>query len=135
MALLSRIIATMPEREEYKDRFTIELAKCGPIKTKPMFGGIGIYYKEHFFAVIDDDSLYFKVDDTNVGDFEKHNMPFWIYSPSGYCELPESILMNESKLQLWVDASVAIVANKKFNKIQKKKDQRDRRRLATSKPA
>jgi TfoX/Sxy family transcriptional regulator of competence genes len=33
------------------------------IVTKRMFGGVGIYSGERFFAVIDNDTLFFKVDD------------------------------------------------------------------------
>ena len=39
-----------------------------------MFGGVGIYAGDLFFALIDDDTLYFKVDDSNRSDFEKRDM-------------------------------------------------------------
>ena len=35
------------------------------IRARNMFGGVGIYSGELFFALIDDDTLYFKVDDSN----------------------------------------------------------------------
>jgi len=34
-----------------------------------MFGGVGIYCGDLFFGLIDDDTLYFKVDDSNRSDF------------------------------------------------------------------
>lgn len=41
-----------------------------PIRAKAMFGGYGLYGGDKFFAVIDDDRLYFKVGQGNVADFE-----------------------------------------------------------------
>ena len=37
--------------------------------SRRMFGGVGLYSGELFFALIADDTLYFKVDDSNRGDF------------------------------------------------------------------
>ena len=49
----------------------------GPPGNLFMFGGVGIYAKEAFFALVDDDVLYLKVDDSNRGDFEARGMsPF-----------------------------------------------------------
>ncbi len=47
------------------------------LRLRPMFGGVGIYSGERFFALIDDDRLYFKVDAENRPDFEAQGMgPF-----------------------------------------------------------
>ena len=41
-----------------------QLARTTPgIRARSMFGGVGIYAAELFFALLDDDTLYFKVDD------------------------------------------------------------------------
>jgi DNA transformation protein len=54
------------------------------VRTRGMFGGVGIYAGDLFFALIADDVLYFKVDDSNRGDFEARRMgPFQPYGPSG----------------------------------------------------
>lgn len=45
------------------------------VRGRAMFGGVGIYSGELFFALIADDTLYFKVDDTNRPDFEVRGMP------------------------------------------------------------
>jgi DNA transformation protein len=39
-----------------------------------MFGGVGIYAAELFFALLDDDTLYFKVDDATRPQFESRGM-------------------------------------------------------------
>ena len=48
-----------------------QLEPVGAITSKRMFGGVGLYAGDLFFALIDDDTLYFKVDDSNRGDFER----------------------------------------------------------------
>ncbi len=42
----------------------------GPVEAKSMFGGWGLYHQGLFFALIAEESLYLKVDDVNVGEFE-----------------------------------------------------------------
>ena len=44
------------------------------IRGRSMFGGVGIYSGGFFFALIDDDTLYFKVDESNRRDFEVRGM-------------------------------------------------------------
>ena len=47
------------------------------IRIRSMFGGAGVYSGDYFFALIADDVLYLKVDDTNRPDFEERGMgPF-----------------------------------------------------------
>jgi DNA transformation protein and related proteins len=51
---------------------------------RSMFGGVGIYSGSYFFALIDDDTLYFKVDDLTRADYEQRYMnPFRPYGPEG----------------------------------------------------
>ncbi len=41
-----------------------QLGRCVPsVRARSMFGGVGIYAGELFFALIADDTVYFKVDD------------------------------------------------------------------------
>ena len=49
-----------------------------------MFGGVGIYAGELFFALIADDTVYFKVDQSNRPEFEARGMgPFRPYGEGG----------------------------------------------------
>jgi TfoX/Sxy family transcriptional regulator of competence genes len=64
--------------------FVVEqLEGCGPIVTKRMFGGVGIYSGDTFFAIIDNDILYLKVDDTTRKDFEREGCAFPALATSG----------------------------------------------------
>ena len=54
------------------------------IRARSMFGGVGIYAGDLFFALIADDTLYFKVDDSNRPDFVAQGMrPFMPYGEEG----------------------------------------------------
>lgn len=78
-----------------------------------MFGGLGIYSKGLFFALIDEDRLYFKVNDSNRPDFEARAMgPFIPYDGAkpmmGYYELPPDLLDHAEELETWIDKSLAV---------------------------
>ena len=82
-----------------------------------MFGGVGIYANQLFFALIDDDTLYFKVDDSNRPDFERLGMkPFQPYGEGGeimqYYQVPSDLLEDLEALRPWVEKSIAVAARK-----------------------
>ena len=83
------------------------------VRGRSMFGGVGIYSGGLFFALIDDDTLYFKVDDSTRPDFESRNMdPFRPYGPEGevmqyYC-VPGEVLEDAEALDDWVQRAIAV---------------------------
>jgi DNA transformation protein len=90
----------------------------GDVRSRAMFGGIGLYSGEFFFALIDDDTLYFKVDDSNRTDFEKRGMkPFQPFGEGGevmqYYQVAEEILEDLGELKVWVDKSVDVARRRK----------------------
>ena len=48
-----------------------QLSAAGTVTARPMFGGVGLYCQGLFFALIDDDTLYLKVDDATRAEFER----------------------------------------------------------------
>ena len=88
------------------------------VRGRAMFGGVGIYSGDFFFALIDEDTVYFKVDDTNRADFEARGMgPFRPMGPDGevmqYYAVPEELLEDPDALRPWVDRAVAVARRKK----------------------
>ena len=83
------------------------------IRARSMFGGVGIYAAELFFALLDDDTLYFKVDDATRPQFEDRGMtPFRPYGEGGevmqYYEVPADVLEDPEALGAWVAAALAV---------------------------
>jgi len=83
------------------------------VRARAMFGGVGIYGSDLFFALIDDDTVYFKVDDTNRPQFEALGMgPFRPTGPGGeamqYYALPEGLLEDPEALRPWIDDALAV---------------------------
>ena len=81
------------------------------VRGRSMFGGVGIYAGELFFALIADDTLYFKVDDSNRPDFEARDMePFRPYGEGGevmqYYRVPEELLEDPEALGAWAEKAI-----------------------------
>ena len=90
-----------------------------------MFGGVGIYAGDRFFALIADDTLYFKVDDSNRPDFEARGMrPFLPYGDERdvmqYYEVPPELLDEPEVLRPWAEKSINVAAKKKSKKTRKR---------------
>jgi DNA transformation protein len=88
------------------------------VRARSMFGGVGVYAGDLFFGLMDDDILYFKVDDSNRGRFEERGMgPFRPYGDGGevmqYYEVPADVLEDVDLLASWVEASVAVARKAK----------------------
>jgi DNA transformation protein len=87
------------------------------LRARSMFGGVGIYAGKLFFALIADDTLYFKVDDTNRPDFQRLGMgPFQPYGEDGevmqYYQVPAALLEDSEALRPWAEKAIAVAANK-----------------------
>ena len=97
---------------EQKDALIEQLEQIFPITAKNMFGGVGLYAEGYFFALIADDQLYFKVDDSNRSDFEAAEMgPFRPYGDGRamqYYEVPIAVLEDVDALQDWVAKAIGV---------------------------
>jgi TfoX/Sxy family transcriptional regulator of competence genes len=109
----------MPVSASFRIFVVDQLSRVAPrIRAKSMFGGVGIYSRELFFALIAEDELYLKVDDTNRADFEARGAgPFRPYGPDGeamqYYRLPPDVLEDGDALRVWVEKSVAVAQRKR----------------------
>lgn len=103
-----------------------QLGRVAPgIRGKGMFGGVGIYADDLFFALIGDDTLYLKVDDSNRADFEEAGMwPFLPFGDGGevmqYYELPADVLEEPDRLKPWVEKAIEVARRARLAKRPKK---------------
>jgi DNA transformation protein len=104
----ARLQADMMKRtSEYLEYVMEKLNPLGQIKSRAMFGGYGIFHEGVMFALIADDNLYFKVNESNRDDYRKagsqpfpHGMSYW--------EVPYEVLEDNSELPIWAESSIAI---------------------------
>ncbi len=106
----------MAVTDEYLQFVLEQLQGLGDVTPRRMFGGVGLYHDERFFAIITRDAVYFKVNDGNRGDYEAHGMgrfrpypdkPHWSMS---YYEVPADILEDAEECAAWARRSIAIAA-------------------------
>jgi DNA transformation protein len=88
----------MPLSPGFTD-YALELvAGLGRVESKRMFGGAGLYRNGVMFALLDDDVLYFRVDDRLQADLKAQGSVPWVYSMKrdgsvrdmGYWRMPET---------------------------------------------
>ena len=108
----------MPVSTSFLDFVLDQLDACGPITAKRMFGGVGLYSGERFFAVLMDDTIYLKVDDTTRAQYEAAGSrafnPFPERSATGsmqYFEVPLAVLEDAEELARWTKQSIAVAGS------------------------
>src|SRR5918997_4183555 len=96
----------------YQSFILEQLSPLLPVRAQAMFGEVGLYTGHVFFAIIADDTLYFRTDAQTRGAYEAAQMPaFAPYrNPNRvmpYHAVPIHILEDEAQLQVWVERAVA----------------------------
>lgn len=99
----------MAARNQYTDYVLELLEPIGKMRTRPFFGGTGIYNGSAQFAMVMGSTLYFVVDKASRAQYERAGMgPFSYLTKNGrvqvrrYFELPEDVLNDPQRLRQWV---------------------------------
>ena len=90
------------------------MAPLGPIVSRRMFSGAGIYCDGVIFALILRDVLYFKVDDGNRRHYQAEGLSPFSYQARGrtieikaYWRVPERLFDDPDEMVLWARAALA----------------------------
>jgi DNA transformation protein len=81
-----------------------QLDAVGPVSARAMFGGFGLYLRGVMFALIAEETLYFKTDAVNRSAFEEAGMRPFVYENKGrkvamsYHEAPPDTLEDAEAL-------------------------------------
>jgi DNA transformation protein len=81
-----------------------QLDAVGPVSARSMFGGFGLYLRGVMFALIAEETLYFKTDAVNRSAFEEAGMRPFVYENKGrkvamsYHEAPPDTLEDAEAL-------------------------------------
>ncbi|HEY2917933.1 MAG TPA: TfoX/Sxy family protein, partial [Candidatus Binatia bacterium] len=60
--------------DSFKDFVLDQLLELDDVEARRMFGGYGLYRDEIFFGIIHKGRLYFKIDDSTVGEYRKRKI-------------------------------------------------------------
>jgi DNA transformation protein and related proteins len=94
-----------------------QLAATATVVSRRMFGGVGLYANGLFFGLIAEDTLYFKVDDSNRADYiRRGSKPFRprarepdTYSMN-YFEVPADVIDDADELIVWARKALSVAA-------------------------
>ena len=103
----------MPVSSNFLEFVLDQLSSLGSVRARRMFGGIGLYAGELFFGVIDDDIVYFKVDDSNRSNYTSRGCE--AFRPLGddtvsmsYFRVPEDVLEESDELKSWANKALRV---------------------------
>lgn len=110
----------MAVSEEFLNYVIDQFRELGEVTSRRMFGGAGVYLEGRFFALVADDELYLKVDDTSRPQFEKAGSrafePWQGHVMNGYWSVPAEVLEEPAALAEWSRHPLSIAGKKKPKK-------------------
>lgn len=105
---------------DFLDFVLDQLADLKSVTSRRMFGGIGLYREETFFAIIDEGRLYFVTNETTRDAYTSRGMRPFQYAPGKfihtYYEIPVDVLEDDRALCDWARAALAAQAERKQRK-------------------
>jgi DNA transformation protein and related proteins len=110
-----------------------QLSRVAGVRTRRMFGAVGLYSDDHFFAIVDDDVLYLKADETTSVDYVARGMRRFMPDPTrpeasmGYYEVPADVIEDRDELAVWARKAVRVGAAASARKRPKVKAPKKRR--------
>jgi DNA transformation protein len=112
----------MPVQQQFRDYVLEQLAGLRDVHANRMFGGVGLYSGGLFFGLIDDDTVFFKTDASNIEQYRARNMPRFMPFPDrpeailGYHQVPADVLEDAETLVSWARQSVLVAASARASK-------------------
>ena len=105
------------------ERLEASLTPLGVFRSRPMFGGHGLYLDDLFFGLIAYDTFYLKTDEQNRGDYVKAKVkPFSFESErkglvvTSYWQCPDPVMKDARKLRQWIGKALDAARRKKVPK-------------------
>lgn len=117
----------MSVQAQYLAYILEQLEGLGDLRSRRMFGAVGLYSGELFFGLVDDDTLFFKSDSTNSAEYIARKMPRFMPFPErpeavmAYYQVPADIVEDAESLIAWARKSVAVALNSRAAKARPKR--------------
>ena len=110
-AIARKPLAPLRTSASFKDFVLDQLSEIDGLGDRAMFGGVGIYARGVFFALIAADVLYFKVDDATRSTYEAAGSgPFRPYGAeaamSSYYNVPVEVFEHAPTLVVWARRAI-----------------------------
>jgi DNA transformation protein and related proteins len=87
-----------------------QLIGIDDVDARRMFGGYGLYHDETFFGIVHKGKLFFKVDESTVGEYRKKKMkPFRPNAKqtfNSYYQVPADVFEDAEELRHWAVKAV-----------------------------
>jgi DNA transformation protein len=99
----------------------------GGVSFRRMFGGMGIFRQGIMFALVADDVLYLKADESTTASFQSEGCGPFVYDGKDkphvmpYWRLPERLYDEPDEFRDWALAAFAVAERSKVGKPKKKK--------------
>ena len=106
----------MPVSNDYLQYLIEQLDRLPQVTSRRMFGAVGLYSSGVFFGIVDNDTLFFKVDDSTRESYTSHgSVAFRPYKnrpevSMSYFQVPVDILEDADELVAWARAAVRVAA-------------------------
>jgi DNA transformation protein and related proteins len=112
---------------QFREFLIEQMAGFGPVTIRAMFGGAGVYHVGLMFALVDDDVLYFKVDEVSRAVFVAEKLSPFVYSMKGgkkidmsYFRSPERCLDDADEMAQWCRVAYGVALKAAAQKKPKK---------------
>lgn len=103
--------------ESFKDFVLDQLQSLDGVEARRMFGSHALYQDETCFAVVSKGSVYFKIDDSTVGEYRRRKMkpfrPNVRQTIKSYYQVPVDVLEDADVLCEWAKRAVGCQTKKK----------------------
>ena len=103
----------MAGKNEFVEYLLDLLADFGPVEARAMFGGSGIFKQNRMFAIVIDDTLYFKTDEKTKADFEDRGLKPFTYQRKNreislsYHQAPDEAPEDPRTMRDWAEKAYA----------------------------
>jgi DNA transformation protein len=112
----------MVKKNEFVEHLLDLLSGFGMVRARAMFGGFGIFKGECMFALVVDDTLFFKADEQTKSDFDALGLLPFTYQKKqqsislSYYQAPEETLEDPSLMHLWAGKAYAAALRRAHKK-------------------
>jgi len=122
-------VAISIEQREYVAHIVDLLQFLGPVESKSMFGGFGMFLEGLMFGLVAGNELYLKVDTQNLQDYEDLGLQAFSFEKNGrqikmsYYQAPEEAMEDAELLSDWASSAYGAAMRAAAKKGGKRKKQ------------